>query len=39
MGLTLSEIDAIERLRKKLLERIDRGEIITFEATAGSAKP
>ena len=39
MGLTLMEIDSIDRIRTKLLERIDRGEITTVEPPAGSRTP
>jgi hypothetical protein len=39
MGLTIYEIDAIERIRKKLLDRIDRGEITTVAPSAGSQAP
>jgi hypothetical protein len=39
MGLTSSELGAIDRLRVKLLERIDKGEITTFDLPARSASP
>ena len=35
MGLTRIEIQSIERLLKRLLERVDRGEITTFAPPSG----
>jgi hypothetical protein len=35
MGLTKLEIQSIQRLLQKLLERVDRGEITTFTAAPG----
>jgi hypothetical protein len=32
MGLSRSELQSVERLRTRLLGRIDRGEITTFDA-------
>jgi hypothetical protein len=39
MGLTIMEIGAIDRIRQKLLDRIDRGEISTVPPATGSQAP